>query len=294
VEITVQLTGFWFYLDLVDEGRRWAELAVRQAVDSGRPAAAARLSLADLLLLQGRTDAAREAFEQAVTEISRDDGARPDPPPADWASLTDRVLLADLLLAAGSTFGSVRDAEAMRRALAMVEAVGAIVDDPYRMAAFEAVSCLAESMSAPLEVTLSRADAAYRRATELENLWAAWLSCSSGASVALARRDPALGMIWSRRLIELQERLGARTVLQQMETFGDFLAMDERYVEAVRIFSATHQRARRAASPWPRNLLTNELLDKSRAALSTAEFDRAWAIGPTLSRAELIAVPVHR
>jgi hypothetical protein len=252
------------------------------------------LSLANLLLLQGRTDAARETLEQAVVELSPADEAEPGPAPADWAPLTDPVLLAELLLAVSSSFASVRDAEAMHRMLAMVESGGVIANDPYRMAAFEAISCLADSMSAPLDATLSRAETSYHRASQLENLWAAWMSCSSGASVALIRQDPGPGMVWSRRLIDLQERLGARTVLQQVETFGDFLAMDERYVEAVRVFSATHQRARRAGSPWPRNLLTNELLDRSGAVLSTAEFDRAWAIGPTLSRAELTADPVPR
>jgi hypothetical protein len=90
-------------------------------------------------------------------------------------------------------------------------------------------------------------------------------------------------MIWSSRVVTLQARLGAKTALPQVETLGDFLGLGGRRVEAVRIFSATHHQARRVGKPWPRNPLTSVLLDRCRAALSSEQFDHAWAVGPTLS-----------
>jgi hypothetical protein len=90
-------------------------------------------------------------------------------------------------------------------------------------------------------------------------------------------------MIWSSRVVTLQARLGAKTALPQVETLGDFLGLGARWVEAVRIFSATHHQARRVGKLWPRNPLTSVLLDRCRAALSSEQFDHAWAVGPTLS-----------
>ena len=47
----------------------------------------------------------------------------------------------------------------------------------------------------------------------------------------------------------------------------------------------------RVGIAWPRNPLTADLLDRCRVALSPEEFDRAWAVGPTLSREELTREP---
>ncbi len=52
--------------------------------------------------------------------------------------------------------------------------------------------------------------------------------------------------------------------MAQVETFGDFLALQGQFVPAVRIFAATHHRARRVGQPWPRNPITLELLERSR------------------------------
>lgn len=235
-EVAVQLTGFWFYQDLLEEGGRWIELALRKAADTGPATLPTQLSLASVLLIQGRIDQGRDLFHEALAGVR---AAVPDQPvhrvpaPDRPPALDDPMLVAELLLAAAAAFSVARDAESMRTALAVVGTSGALEDDPHLAAGHEAISCLAESMSAPLEHTLARAEASFARATAVGNLWAGWLSCSSATSVALARQDPALGLPWSRRLMHLQAQLGARAVLQQVETFGDFLALDGRFLPAV-------------------------------------------------------------
>ncbi|MET1006023.1 MAG: BTAD domain-containing putative transcriptional regulator [Propionibacteriaceae bacterium] len=273
LQMVPDLCGYWYYFGLVDEGRRWAEAAVQRSIGEPSIDVPNRLALATLLVQQEFVDRARTELYGALDAFDDE--------------LRSRIDVAELTLAAATGFATPRDAEAMRRGLAAVEPVLHSTSDPDLAVLYEAVSCLSELMSAPLDVTLPRAHASFTQATAVGNLWAAWLSCSSINTVALARRDPEQGLMWSRRLIGLQTQLGARTVLQQLETFGDFLALSGQDAHAVRVFSATHHHARRSGTNWPFNGITKELLEAARRRLPTDHFDTSWAIGPTLSRTEL-------
>jgi hypothetical protein len=193
-----------------------------------------------------------------------------------------------MLLAVSSAFALPQDYAAMKRGLDAVRPILADTSDPDLEVGWEAVACLAEWTTTPLAQTAARARRNYDAAIAVPNLWAAWLSCSSVNTVALAERDAPTGLTWSRRLITLQDRLGARTVLTHLETLADFLALNGHLEQAVRVFSATHHAARRAGMSWPRNQLTAELLQRAQHELSAATFDGAWAVGPTLNRRQLI------
>lgn len=273
------LCGFWFYHDMAGEGRRWAEYGVQQADrdlshhhDPCVPMSN-RLALASMLLLQGFTDLARNAFDQATTRA-------PDISP-------DRIDLAELFIVAGCLFSYGLDVPTMHRAVAAAEPIIERTGDAGLVAGHEAVSCLAAAITDLSDTTLVRAETSYHQAMSADNLWAAWVSCSSINMVALARRDANLGLTWSRHLIHLQEQLGAHSVLHQLETFGDFLALQGQYQQAVRVFSATHHRARAAGTNWPRNPLTNDLIQQAAAHTSTQDFKIAWATGSTMTRAQL-------
>ena len=175
----------------------------------------------------------------------------------------------------------------MHQLIDVFDTIEGLGDRPDLSVGVEALRCLADTVGDPAGTDLERVQDIFERALGLGNLWAGWFSAASGATLGLVRQDPALGMVWSSRVVTLQARLGAKTALPQVETLGDFLALDGRSVEAVRIFSATHHQARRVGKPWPRNPLTSELFDRCRVALSTEQFEHAWAIGPTISRAQL-------
>ena len=278
------LLGYWYYHGMEDEARRWSELAVRPTdpQDAGatpRPTPAtevrARLTLVNVLLHQGLADRARSEFALVGPQL---DAAVAEQPRA----------VAEIMLAAASTFSLTHDLASMRTGLDHARAIEATRLDPDLVVIEEAISCLAETVAGPSAEIAARAERNFEAASAVGNLWAAWASCSSINAAALVARDAATGLVWSRRLISLQDQLGARTVLTHLETYGDFLVLDGRLIEATRVFSATHQAARRGGAGWPHNHLTVELLDHLRRELPTAEFDRAWALGPTLNRRELI------
>ena len=279
--INSQLNGFWFYRDQIEEGIRWAEPAQAVTGTGDLDHVLNQFSLGLLLLQQFRGDRGREIIDEGLATLATLDLS----PTA--RSETERLHLGELLLAVSTGFSGDRDAVKMHQLIDVFETIEGLGDRPDLAVGVDALRCLADTVGDPAGTDLQRVQDIFDRALSLGNLWAGWFSAASGATLGLVRQDPALGMVWSSRVVTLQARLGAKTALPQVETLGDFLALDGRSVEAVRIFSATHHQARRVGKPWPRNPLTSELLDRCRVALSTEQFERAWAVGPTLSRAQL-------
>lgn len=288
VEIAGQLPGFWYYLDLVEEGARWSEAAAAYATGRDFAGLRARLTLADLLAKQSRADRSRDLVTTALALVVPPDGrgfrlVDHD----DRLGETEERWLAELLLSVAASTSILREPLTMRAATDLVGASGLLTDSPDLAVAHAALIRMIEVIERNGDVPLDAVEDVFRRADELGNLWAAWMAGAVGASVGLTRRDPRLGLRWSRRVIDRQGRLGSRTVVSQVETYGDFLAMDDRFVDAVRIFAATHHQSRRVGRTWPRNPVTHEMMERCRAGLSIAAFRDAWAIGPTLSREEL-------
>ncbi len=278
-EISAQLNGFWFYRDRTEEGIRWAESAQSAPRASDLARVLNQLSYGLLLLQQLQGDRGREAIDDALATVAALDLGRTTENPVD------RRHLAELLLAVATGFSG--DPAMMHRMLDVFETVQNLPELPALAVGCDAVRCLADAIADPGTADLGRIQDVFDRALALDNLWAGWFAAASGAFLGLVRRDPNLGMEWSIRVVSLQGRLGAKAALPQVETLGDFLALDGQLVEAVRIFSATHHQARRVGKPWPRNSQTSDLLERCRVGLSTEEFEDAWTIGPTLSRADL-------
>jgi predicted ATPase/DNA-binding SARP family transcriptional activator len=288
LEVIGHLPGFWYYLDLVEEGIRWTEAAWAAASGSDLDGVISRLSLADLLALQGRADRSRALVVEALALIAAPDGSGLRLAEGDLPLTAEQQhWLAELILSMTSAMSVTHDLPTMRRLLDLLAATGLLDDDQDLTLLHAVFSCLVDTMPRPDRDALGALEELFRRADEHGNLWAAWAAASIGAMVALTHRDPDLGFHWSRRVIDRQGRLGARTVVSQVETFGDFLALAGRHVPAVRIFAATHHQSRQAGRDWPRNGLTAEMLDACRAALSSEDFAAAWAVGPTLDRTEL-------
>ena len=298
LQVFWELTGFWYYSHLLDEGCRWADVVA--SGESWAPAAGVAadqlvsLTAASLYLLIGRTDQARAAVERALAEL--------EPAPAGAVGFArrgsaepllprDQVTLRDHLLMLIACFSLAWDAATMRDLIALVEQRGYLID-PQVGLILGASRVLADMIDGQSpSAILERAERVYADAHAGGNHLAMSLAAGSPAVLALAQRDPRLGRRWSRRVIDAQAQLGAVGVTHQVETFGDVLALDGHLVEATRIFSATRHAAWRVGLAWPRNPETSDLLDRCRDELSVEEFDRAWAIGPTLSREELTRDP---
>lgn len=289
VELSNQLLGFWYYLDRLAEGLRWAEAARATAPEENLLGIKARLTLASILALRSQADRSVQVLDEALALLAdpTSDGFRL----AGHPQLTSdqQLEVTELLIATSTAFAVVRDAERMRAPLRLIEQTKILSHSTDLALAHEATCCLYEVVAGPDDRTLEAARSTFDRASRQGNLWAGWLAASCASSIALMRRDATEGLVWSRRTIDQQGRMGARTVMAQVETFGDFLALDGRLVEAVRVFAASRHQARRAGHPWPRNALTTELLERCRLSLSTADFSAAWALGPSTDRRELIA-----
>ena len=285
-EVVGQLLGFWYYLDLVEEGIRWSEAALPVAAP-GLPAVIIRLALADLLALQGRSDRSRALTLEATDLITTDGDRLRIAGDAGPLPSGDERFLIEVLLSMALAASVPRDVEVMQQLLELAASSSLLHRDLDLSLLHEVFSCLAEAMARPEREALVRVEQLFERAEGQGNLWATWAAAAIGAMIGLVHRDPDLGLPWSRRVVDNQSRQGAKTVVSQVETYGDFLALAGRYAPAVRIFAAAHQQSRRTGRSWPRNTLTTEMLDRCRARLDTAEFDAAWAIGLTLDRSEL-------
>jgi predicted ATPase/DNA-binding SARP family transcriptional activator len=283
--VAPQLVGLWYYRDLNEEGVRWCEAAATQPWDDVKDQVITKLALADLLAKIDRADRARATADAALTQL-RIDGPgvlRVDGPAGELDAAAQRHVT-ESLLSLTSSLAMPRDSVTMRRLLDFLTEGELLLDEDLRLV-HESLTCLADLITG-VDV-LDRLDGLFRRADDHGNLWAAWMTGACGASTGLIRRDPQLGMLWSRRVVDRQGRLGATTVVSQVETYGDFLALDGRLADAVRIFAATRHQSRLVGRNWPRNPLTAELLERCRTQLATEEFDTAWIEGPTMSREQL-------
>lgn len=272
--VACRMLGFWFYRGHTAEGLHWLEQAAGRVVDDCYDRVIVHVALANVRGIAGDHAGALAAFDRAVAIV-------PDPlqQPAD---------LAEALLALASVFAAAYDISAMRAALDLARSVVEPLRSPHLSVALDTLTCLADTADDPAAASVDRAFACVERAEAVGNLWAAWLACSSVNTIALARRDPVLGLEWSRRLIALQDRLGANVVLAQFETYADFLALRGDLEHSVQVLAASDREARRSGAPWPRNAMTPQLLADAREQLPGDRFDRAWTIGRGLSRAQLL------
>ena len=213
--INSQLNGFWFYRDQIEEGIRWAEPAQAVTGAGDLDHVLNQFSLGLLLLQQFRGDRGREIIDEALATL-----AHPRSRPRRPGRRRERLHLGELLLAVSTGFSGDRDAVKMHQLIDVFETIEGLSDRPDLAVGVEALRCLADTVGDPAGTDLERVQDIFDRALGLGNLWAGWFSAASGATLGLVRQDPALGMVWSSRVVTLQARLGAKTALPQVETLG--------------------------------------------------------------------------
>ena len=289
--LVTHLLPLWYYEDLLEEGVRWAEIATTLATTHDPIGVSVRLALASMLAMRSQADRSRRLASDALAQVSAAETGFRFKGQRQPLTAVEQVQFAELLVAAATAFSVTRDADLMRRLLSFVQRTRLDEVDVDLGLTCAAACAIVEVVEGRSSATLERAESTFLSAAAHGNSVAAWLSASSASAIALARRDSTLGQIWSRRVLEQQSASGARSMMSQVETLGDFLALDGQLTSAVKIFSATHHQARRVGHPWPRNPITTELMSQCQAGLSSSDFNSAWAVGPALERRELVEAP---
>lgn len=291
--LVTHLLPLWYYEDLLEEGVRWAEIATTRTTTHDLAGVSVRLTLASMLAMRSQADRSRRLASDALARVAAVEAGFRFAGQRQPLTALEQVQFGELLVAAATAFSVTRDADLMRQLLSLVHRTGLTEADVDLGLTYAAACVIAEVVEGGSAATLDRAESTFMSAVAHGNSVAAWLSASSASAVALTGRDSTLGQTWSRRVLEQQSASGARSMMSQVETLGDFLALDGQLSSAVKIFSATHHQARRVGHPWPRNPITTELMRQCQAALSSADFNSAWALGPTLERRELVDTATH-
>jgi hypothetical protein len=150
------------------------------------------------------------------------------------------------------------------------------------------VGCVADLPRREFDRTAARVETVYARARQLGNLHGAWLAALVRCSVASEAVNLVDAVAWTRRVLDLQARLGSGGSKVFLEALANGLTGAGRYEAATRVYAATQAQARRAGSGWPEHPRTAALFAEVRAHLSAPEFDRAWHDGAQHSLSDLV------
>ncbi|MGD9525713.1 BTAD domain-containing putative transcriptional regulator [Pseudonocardia sp.] len=259
------LAWFWYYRSRVHEGERWLARAVDQVGD-GPATAIARLALATLRMIEGRLDDGRAVLAGALADVDAVPGEH-------------RAQLVEAMVgAAGGAW--------TQRAFDLVGTVCDRLpetDDPDLEVVTAAIRCVpALADTAALDELAARTVLVHDRAVACDNSCARWMTCGVLNILALFTRDADAGLLWCPRLMEASFPSGTGGAAVYVASLGDYLVMRGDLVEAVRLFSWAHTRARRTGMPWPPRPTTQEFLDAAAAGLTADEHARAWAEGARL------------
>lgn len=266
------LHGYWYYRGQLVEAVRWLELACGTVdPDDGIAVSWAHIGLAKMLAHQGRVDRSREhsALGLAV---------------ADRIGPAERGAFGlDVAIQAGNLW-SAGDPEAGRQMLHRIPAGDAVLE-----VLTDATRSLVESDRVDPTTTLNRAEAVYPRARELDLDVAAWMAARAGSYAALAAGAAEVGMTWSERVIELHLAEGGALGGAFVEMRANFLALAGDHLAAVRLYSAARAQRHREGLEWRAAPETDGLRATARAALSAADYEKAWRAGADLTLAQIIA-----
>jgi predicted ATPase/DNA-binding SARP family transcriptional activator len=275
--VATRLLMYWYYRDLTVEAVRWLRLGVDLA-DRMPPAQAASAHLAQLMAVtyQGRADLGRPNLDRALALL----------PKVPEAALPD---LGDLFATTATAAAGTEEYELSRTLSEQASAIAGRTGDPDIGVLCDAVECIAAASAGDLGRVAADAEAVYARAVDRQHLFAAWVACAARSAVAVARREPEVGLLWSDRLFEIHGRFGRRQVGPHVEVRAHFYAMSGRWPSAVRLYSAARSHSRRMAIRWPRNAITPSMLAQAERELTRDEFDRAWREGERLMLADVVA-----
>ena len=116
---------------------------------------------------------------------------------------------------------------------------------------------------------------------------ASWMVTGPAVVTALLAGKPADGIPWLNRAIVDHLHFGTGGTGMFVETLANFTAQEGEYAAAARLYAAGRSETLRAAMPWPRRPLTDQLLALTRDNLSPRDYERAWQDGERLTIADI-------
>lgn len=277
--VACRLFFYWYYREMMVEASRWLQLAHDAALD-GEPVDLflAKVALAAALALQGRDDLARPYIDDVLRS----------PPTTDPGGLIEvGEALIGLTVAAMFRGQNWLIVELDHR-------VGQIVDladsENLRLLA-RAVACRASFARGLVAESISEARSIQQCALAAGNLMASWMVTGPAIITALQAGKPADGIPWMARAMADHLHFGTGGAGLFVETLANFTALEGEYAAAAQLYAAGHSETLRAAMPWPRRTLTDQLLALTRDNLSPGDYERAWQDGERLTMTDIVGRP---
>ncbi len=261
VQVTAQLTWYWFRRGRILEGERWMRAALTQSGADPADRALTQISLANSLALRDRADLAEPLLRDALN-------AR---------QTMDKTRLAGGLLSASWCAWMCQD-PSLRFADDEVRALTS--DNEPTITLFADLISAREAIASAGPATVAvAAETLRQRAMQQGLVGAAWLASLLGAMCSLLTGDPHAGLTWIRRVQDYHRRLGGTTVPDELEYEGNFAVLAGDAQRGVRLFAQARGGAYRAGRTWPLIPATETTVARARGMLTTQQYDEAWRVG---------------
>ncbi|MBX7449043.1 winged helix-turn-helix domain-containing protein [Mycolicibacterium sp. 3033] len=260
---------YWYFRTRVIEASRWLRLA-RDAAAGADPSGwmCATLVLSSAMAVQGEIDAARPLIRQAVDRI----------PLLPEAALLD---VGEALVVLGGGLWVHPDADLIVTVDRALRQVVARSGDPQLRLFADVLGCTATAAHGALDEAADRAEQLFGEALTVGNTLAAWMTAATPMTAAVVHSDPERGIPWVRRVMQAHLEAGGTTAGMFIENRANYETQRGEHRQAARLYAAAYTHTRRAAMVWPRRAVTDELLYRSREALSQNVFEDAWRDGET-------------
>ncbi|MEH3139528.1 MAG: BTAD domain-containing putative transcriptional regulator [Mycobacterium kyogaense] len=269
---------YWYFRTRVIEATRWLRLARAAAADTDPSGwVCVTLVLASAMAVHGQIDAARPLVREAVDKI----------PMLPEAAVVD---VGEALVVLGSGLWVHPDPEIIVAVDAALRQVAVRSDDVQLSLLADVLGCTATAVRGALDEAADRAEQLYEVALAADNTLAAWMSAATPMTAAVIQGDPERGIPWVRRVMHAHLAAGGTTAGMFIENRANYETQRGDHRQAASLYAAAYTHTRRAAMVWPRRPVTDELLARTRAALSHSEFEAAWRDGETWDLAQIAAL----
>ncbi|WP_420111028.1 AfsR/SARP family transcriptional regulator [Pseudactinotalea sp.] len=269
---------YWYFRTRVIEAERWLRLA-RDVADETDAAGwvCATLVLAAAVAVQGRVEAVRPLVREAVERVP----ALPE---------SDLVAVGEALVTLGSGLWVHPDADLIVAVDAALQSVAARSGDPQLLLLAEVLGCTARAVGGALDEAAAHAEQLYEDAVAAGNAVAAWMTAATPMTAAVLHGDPERGIPWVRRVMHAHLAAGGTTAGMFIENRANYETQRGSHVRAASLYAAAYTHTRRAAMVWPRRPGTEELLARTRVALTESAFEEAWRSGESWELSYIVAL----
>jgi hypothetical protein len=199
----------------------------------------------------------------------------------------DRLVAADRLAAVAIWTWAGDDDALATMAIEALAAIAADLDDPHLQLAVRAVRGIIQVFADPAAARAAAASVLAANEDVGNDFWA-MVACATFSIAAQIERDGEAGLLWTDRLLELDERLGNHSIADTLETRGSHYVNAGRPVDAVRCYGAASYQNVLVGRRWPRHAATPKQLQAARDQLSADEYAAAWASGERLGASNLV------